>query len=211
MSYDTYRDRLEKMRAQYRDRRSVAAQLLDDAVRLVDTTVAMAQVELDVQLAARDARLAEAERQHQIQLARAEDRATRAEDRVRALEAMRTNVRESRETIDDGVLVRISAPKVVGRNDEESPWSRPWTLGELETVAYRLRLGGAVDDTEVRIKHDHTEATVPYPELVLDAPPAKPRPLPEVPAVPFWRRQVLLPAVVAVAMVLVFLAGVTSR
>jgi hypothetical protein len=173
-----YRDQLADLRNRYGNRRTVASDLLDDALRLVDATVTDQRHKLDtdlaVHLARHETQLAEAERQHGIQLARVEDRLARSEARVRQLEAARTNLRETRETIDDGVLVKISAPRAATWEGKESNIPRPWTLGELDTVIYRLRLGGGTDDTEVRIKHDYTEATIPHPEMVLEAPAKKP-------------------------------------
>ena len=167
MSLDSYhQERLERLRDEYGNRRTVTRQMLDQAVRLVESTTLELQARHEMQLA-------EADRQHQWQLDRVERRATVAEDRVRQLEAMRTNLRESREAIEEGVLVKITSPRAVNWRGEESEMSRPWTLAELETVVYRLRVGGGTDDTEVRIKRDHTEATIPYPELVLEAPTTK--------------------------------------
>lgn len=173
-----HQQRLERLRDEYTNRRSVPRSLLDRAVQIVESSWLELQARHEMQLA-------EADRQHAAQVARLEARATRAEDRVRELEAMRTNLRESRETIDDGVLVKITAPRTATWRGETSDIPRPWTLGELETVAYRLRLGGGTDDTEVRIKHQHTEATIPYPELVMDAP-AKPEPT-EAATIPWWQ------------------------
>lgn len=173
-----HRQRLERLRDEYTNRRSVPRQLLDQATGLVESSW------LELQ-ARHEAQLAEADRQHEAQAARLEARATRAEDRVRQLEAMRTNLREERETVDDGVLVKITAPRTTTWRGDDSDIPRPWTLGELEAVAYRLRLGGGTDDTEVRIKRDHTEATIPYPELVLDAP-AKTEAAAEAPKVRWW-------------------------
>lgn len=182
-----YRDQLADLRDRYGSRRTVARDLLDDALRLVDATMADQQNLHDkqaaVQLARHETQLAEAERQHSIQLARVDDRLARSEARVRQLEAARTNLRETRETIDDGVLVKISAPRAATWEGKDSNTPRPWTLGELDTVIYRLRLGGGTDDTEVRIKHDHTEATIPHPEMVLEAPTKKPERVLERPTV----------------------------
>lgn len=199
----THRQRLADLRARYVDRRTVARQLLDEALALADSTV----IELQ---AGHEAQVAEVERQHQLQtaqfearLGRVEYRAQQAEERVRVLEAARTNLRESRETIAEGVLVKIKSPRTYNnRTDEEEPFGRPWTLGELEAVCYRFRLGGGTDDTEVRNKRDHTEATIPYPEMALSAP-EKPAPVAtEQPRARWWKRR----AAVATACVLLGIA-----
>lgn len=186
----THRQRLADLRARYADRRTVARQLLDEALALVDSTV----IELQ---AAHDAQLTELARQHGAQLAQAENRlrevegrATRAQDRVRELEAMRTNLRESRETIDDGVLVKFPNPRTYMRSGDEAKWGRPWVLSELETLCFRLRVGGATDDTEVRTKSDHTEATIPFPEMALTAPEPKPETATTAqPPVRWWKQR----------------------
>jgi hypothetical protein len=196
MSLTYHQQRLADLRDRYANRRTVSRQLLDEATGLVDSALVELQARHETQLA-------EADRQHGAQVARLEARATRVEDRVRELEAMRTNLRESRETIDDGVLVKITAPRTTTWRGENSDIPRPWTLGELEAVAYRLRLGGGTDDTEVRIKHQHTEATIPYPELVLDAP-AKTTLPEEPPTSRWWSRtgaQVAIGAVLGVLLV----------
>ena len=58
--------------------------------------------------------------------------------------------------------------------DRQEP--RPWMLGEIEDVAYRLRLGGADDSTELRFKRDAIEACVPFAEFAL-APVQRPAPV----------------------------------
>lgn len=177
--WGTYREQLDVLHARYSDRRTVANQLLEEVVQLVDLIATDER-------SRHEAQLAEAERQHSIQLARVEDRLARATDDVQRLERARTNLRETRETIDDGVLVKILAPRAATWEGKESNIPRPWTLGELETLMYRMRLGGGTDHTEVRFKHDHTEATIPFPELVLEAPTPKTPDPPERPAVR-WR------------------------
>jgi hypothetical protein len=179
----SYREELEALRDRFTDRRTVPRQLLDDALGLVDTTVAELQTR-------HEAQLAEVERQHDRVLGRLEVRASRAEDRVRELEAMRTNLRETRETVDDGVLVKIAAPRTSSHGEG---YPRPWTIAELDAVLYRLRLGGGTDDTEVRIGHRETEATIPFPELVLD-PPAKREPEVVAHRPRRWRPVVLIAA-----------------
>lgn len=164
-----YRDQLEQLRNRYSDRRTITAQFVGETLDLFEAAVTDLQTE-------HVARMAEAERQHGIHLARSEDRTARAEKRVGDLEAARLAIRQSHETIDAGVLVKITAPRGHYSSGEESKYARPWTLAELEDIAYRLRLGGGVDETEVRFQHDHTEATIPFPELVLDSPSRKASP-----------------------------------
>lgn len=169
-----YRDQLQQIRGRYDGRRTVQRDMLDDALRLVDAEVRLRAEQLAgdalISAARHATELATIRDQHDRQVNRLQERADRAEGRVRELEEMRTNLRESQETLDDGVLVKIAAPRGAKWDGSEGNYPRPWTLGELDTVAYRLRLGGATDDTEVRFKHDHTEATIPFPELVIDPP-----------------------------------------
>lgn len=48
---------------------------------------------------------------------------------------------------------------------------RGWTVAQLEEIAYRLRTGGAVDDTPVAIDNHRATAIVPAPNMVTLAPP----------------------------------------
>lgn len=89
-----------------------------------------------------------------------------------------------------------------------------WKVGDLEEVAYRLRCGGAVDDTPVKVTEYTAAALVPAPNLVpltrpdrVPPPPERPAPLPNPVHVPEhrpvnWARV----AIVGQAIVLVLLA-----
>lgn len=167
-------DALERWRRQFTDRRTIPAQMLDEAHALVLAAISE-------QAAEHRGQLEMLEEQHARELERAGQRETRLRERAERAEAaekayrtQQTNLREQRETVDDGVQVRISAPTFRSYGDRDMV--RPWTLGELDQVLYRLRSAGAGDDTEVRFARERVEACVPFPEMVLDHRPAAPPP-----------------------------------
>lgn len=95
-----------------------------------------------------------------------------AEDEAARITAHNTNLREEQENLDDGTLVKVMQPRLVGHRLSDgstigSDIPRPWQLHEVEALVYRLRVCGGSDSTEVRFKHGHAEATVPYPEMSL--------------------------------------------
>lgn len=170
---DPIAEQLDEWRERYANRRTVSWQMLNEAARLVEASQRYHARLAQAEIARVEDRLAALEEQHASELERAEqrleqqrNRAERAEAAEQAYRKQQTNLREERETVDDGVQVRIEAPRIPGYGDRTHP--RPWTLGELETMMYRLRAGGATDDTEVRFKHEHAEACIPFPEMVLE-------------------------------------------
>ncbi len=172
LTYDS--DRLiREWRERYVGRRTVAHQMLTDAEMLVRDAItreveqqrreAKTQHEYDLERRERQVEHAEGSQRWQIDRLRRE--VAEAEAKIASMSPRMTQMREERETVESGTVVRLLAPTVPSYGDGTSP--RPWTLGELDDVMYRLRLGGAADDVEVRFKRDAIEACVPFAEFAL--------------------------------------------
>lgn len=175
LTYDS--DRLIRdWRDRYAGRRTIAWQMLTDAEALVRDAIAreleqvqrQARTDREWELERRERAVERAGRERDWQVDRLRRELAEAREKIASLSPRQTLMREERETVEDGTVVRILAPTVPSYGDKSSP--RPWMLGELEDVAYRLRAGGAQDDTEVRFKRDAVEACVPFPESALTAP-----------------------------------------
>ena len=205
LTYDS--DRLiREWRDRYAGRRTIAHQMLNDAEVLVRDAIAR-----ELEQERRDRKTSEEyaleRREREVQYAKQldEQRIDRlranlaeAEQKIASLSPRQTLMREERETVEDGTVVRILAPTVPSYGDKSSP--RPWMLGELEDVVHRLRMGGAEEGVEVRFKRDAIEACVPFAEFALT--PAKPSAA-ELPATePPSPRAVSLPAAGLLAVLL---------
>lgn len=218
LTYDS--DRLIRdWRDRYTGRRTVSWQMLHDAEVLVRDAIArereqelrQAKIERDYELERRER---EAERV-KVEYERREDRLRRqlaeAEAKIAAMSPRMTLMREERETVEDGTVVRLLAPTVPSYGDKSNP--RPWRLGELEDVTYRLRIGGATDETEVRFKWDAIEACVPFAEFAL-VPPAAPEQVTVAEAEPGWLKVLfafLKFAIIAAAVPLGVILGAILR
>ena len=172
LTYDS--DRLiREWRERYTGRRTVAWQMLDEAERLVRDAIVRereqeyraAKDERERDLERRERQVERAERLHQSREDRLRRELAEAKQKINALSPRQTLMREERETVEDGTVVRLLAPTVPSYGDKSSP--RPWMLGELEDVVHRLRMGGADEGTEVRFKRDAIEACVPFAEFAL--------------------------------------------
>lgn len=208
-------DRLiREWRERYAGRRTIAAEMLDQAEVLVRDAVALELA--TVRREAKTEREYDLERrERQVEFAEGlktstEDRLRRqlaeAEQKLMQLSPRQTLMREERETVEDGTVVRLLAPTVPSYGDKDSP--RPWMLGEIEDVVHRLRMGGAEDGTELRFKRDAIEACVPFAEFAL-APASRTLPGRVAPAantvVSGWRAPVKPLVLVAVVAALVAL------
>lgn len=211
LTYDS--DRLiREWRDRYTSRRTVSWQMLSDAEALVRDAIAReleqsrrqakSDRELDLERRERDAAWARGLHDQQVDRLRRELAEARA--KIDSLSSRQTLMREERETVEDGTIVRILAPTVPAWGDKNSP--RPWRLVELDDVTLRLRMAGASDATEVRFKRDAIEACVPMPELALmpvssdrSSPPSSPT-----------RRRLRLP-IATVAFLAVVLIGMVLR
>lgn len=182
LTYDS--DRLiREWRDRYAGRRTIAAQMLNDAEALVRDAIVreleqerrQAKTDREWDLDRRERQVENAELLHEQRQDRLRRQLAEAEAKIASLSPRMTLMREERETVEDGSVVRLLAPTVPSYGDKSSP--RPWMLGELEDVIHRLRVGGADEGTEVRFKSDAIEACIPFAEFALTpAPPAPSKP-----------------------------------
>lgn len=177
LTYDS--DRLiRQWRERYTARRTIAHQMLNDAEVLVRDAISReleqqrreSKTQREYELERRERQVEHAEGAQQWQIDRLQRQLAEAKEKIASLSPRVTQMREERETVEDGTVVRLMAPTVPSYGDNTAP--RPWMLGELEDVIYRLRLSGGGEDTEVRFKRDAIEACVPFPEFAL-TPPAR--------------------------------------
>ena len=176
LTYDS--DRLiREWRDRYTGRRTIAWQMLSDAEVLVRDAIArereqerrQAKTDREWDLERRERAAEHAEGLHEQRADRLRRKLAEAEAKIASLSPRQTLMREERETIEDGTIVRLLAPTVPSYGDKQSP--RPWMLGEIEDVVHRLRMGGADESTELRFKREAIEACVPFAEFALS--PAK--------------------------------------
>jgi hypothetical protein len=222
LTYDS--DRLiREWRERYTGRRTIAAQMLDEAEVLVRDAIARereqerreAKTAREYDLERRERTVEHAEQLHQQRIDRLTAQLTEAKAKVDELSSRRTLMREERETVEQGTVVRLLAPTepLSWTNDKTSV--RPWMLAELEDVTCRLRMAGGEDGTEVRFKRDAIEACVPFAEFALT--PATPtparRPEPNLPdpgrvkaGTPLWMTtQAIATALAGVAAIVLWL------
>lgn len=215
LSYDS--DRLiREWRDRYAGRRTIAHQMLNDAEVLVRDAIVrereqerrQAKTEREWDLERRERAVEHAEQRQGWLVDRLRTQLAEAEAKIASMSPRMTLMREERETVEDGTVVRLLAPTVPSYGDKTSP--RPWMLGELEDVVHRLRMGGADEQTELRFKRDAIEACVPFAEFALTpAPPARPARPPVLPHPVVRVFQVRWDWRVAAALV-VFLVSVVS-
>ena len=184
LAYDS--DRLIRAwRDRYTNRRTIAWQMLNDAEMLVRDAVTreleqerrQAKTERERDLDRREHAVELAEGRHGQQEDRLRRQVAEAEAKIASLSPRQALMREERETIEDGTVVRLLAPTTPSYGDKSSP--RPWMLGELDDVLHRLRMGGADEHTEVRFRRDVIEACVPFPEFALPLHPSRDDPQPD--------------------------------
>lgn len=188
-------DRLiREWRDRYAGRRTVNHQMLMDAEVLVRDAIARereqevraAKSQREWALERREQKVEYAEQLHQGQTDRLQRRLAEAEQKIGDLSPRQTLMREERETVEDGTVVRLLAPTTPSYGDKSSP--RPWMLGEIEDVAHRLRMGGATETTEMRFRKDAIEACVPFAEFALARTPRELAAPPARVATPAWMR-----------------------
>lgn len=178
LTYDS--DRLiREWRDRYTNRRTVSHQMLNDAEALVRDAITRER-ELEIREAKSQREFALERRERAVEMA--EKRGEWEKDRLRRevaelqakvenLSSRRTLMREERETVEQGTVVRLLAPTEPLSWSPDNNQVRPWMLGEIEEVAHRLRIGGATDSTELRFERDAIEACVPFAEFALPTPP----------------------------------------
>lgn len=151
------RRQLEDMRYRYGKSRPAAATLLQQFSQILD--IAEETMAKKISEAEHDA-----EMRHEGRL----QQAVKREDDARNLaESMRQEVVRLREVLADkralqeerereGDDVKVSIDRGVGG----------WTVADIEEIAYRLRGGGAVDDTPVHLSTTRVVSHVPDPNVV---------------------------------------------
>lgn len=178
LTYDS--DRLiREWRERYAGRRTVAREMLDQAEILVRDAIAReleqaraaAKTEREWDLERRERAVELTERSKDWREDSLRRQLAEAKAEIASMSPRMTLMREERETVEQGTIVRLLAPRVPSYGDKTDP--RPWMLGEIEDVAHRLRMAGAEDGTELRFKRDAIEACVPFAEFALT--PAPPR------------------------------------
>lgn len=148
---------LQYMRIRYKGRRPAAETLLnefdlllDDAEVEISKVVSEKEHDIDMQYSGR---LKQAEKREDD--ARGIAVAIRKENESlrRVLEGKRV-LKEERER--DGDDVKVTIERGVGG----------WSVADIEEIAYRLRAGGATDETEVHLSTTRVAAHVPDPNVV---------------------------------------------
>lgn len=142
-----HHERLQDWRDTYTDRRTIGRQMLDRAEKLVKDAIA------------------ENTAYFEGKIEQAQETAERWEKHYRLAEEQRSNLKrmldekrtlaETRSKEGEEVRVQIARPDWKG-----------WQICDLEEIAYRLRCGGAVDETPVKIDSREASALVPAPDLV---------------------------------------------
>lgn len=205
LTYDS--DRLiREWRERYTERRTVARQMLDQAELLVRDAVALERAQEQratkaqraYDLERREREVEQAKRLYEQQVDRLRRELAEARAEIASMSPRQTLMREQRETVADGTIVRIQAPLVP---KYDSTAVRPWVLSEIEEVSQRLRMAGGDDRTEVRFKADAIEACVPFPEFALT--PAAPVPAERTTSIN--RDRVLLAATAVSALIAVLI------
>lgn len=202
---------LSCLRIQYQGRRPAAETLLNEfELILSDAEAEVAEV---VRARAHDVAL-----QYQGRLQQAEKR----EDDARNLaEKFRVNNEALREAAREKRVLR-EARKREGSDVEvtiDREYNSPWTIADLEEIAYRLRAAGGTDDTEVGSTTQTFTAFVPDPNVVtLGQREVEPRPHPDtmVPeaGVPFSLKGIVVGSVfviIALLGLIIALLGLTVR
>lgn len=151
---NTYDRRLTELLEEYAGRRSAAAQLVRDVA------------DLAVGYAAESDRRAHAAIEaatggQQVAFERLEQQLEKSRDHAKWLRAELDEKRRLTEERDaQGEEVQVT----IGRSQGG------WKVADLEEVAYRLRCGGAVDETPVKVAEWKMSALVPAPNMVPRSP-----------------------------------------
>lgn len=159
--WDTFTSRLERRLKDHAGRRTINAGMIRDVAQeaygYVAEQLAAPQAERDDQLVKLEGVVERLEK-------RLHDQSATIRAQADLLDEKRT-IREARSKADDDQVEVTFANGYTG-----------WTVEGLEEIAYRLRLGGAVDDTKVSITDSRATGLVADPTLVqLDMRPPAPR------------------------------------
>lgn len=162
-----HRRELEAWRDEYAKRRGLVRDMLYEAVTLVRDAVEWAERDADRKVALAEERAAGRVEQAQREADRQREECEGARRHAKTLQSMLDEKRALRdERKRDGEEVKVT----VGRD------YRGWWLSDLEEVAYRLRMGGAVDDTPIEVGEYWISANVPDPNMVSLANPERAKP-----------------------------------
>lgn len=165
--WETFTWKLERTLANYAGRRSIQSHMIREVAELAYGHVAEVVNPRDTACDEQLQRLVGV-------IERLEDRVEVYRGRTVQLEealSEKRTIREEREAArEEGETDVVISNGYVG-----------WTVAGLEEIAYRLRSGGAIDDTPVEVSQSHARASVPAPNVVtLDHRPKEPAP-PEAP------------------------------
>lgn len=152
-------EELYAIRDRYQNKRTLGYALVDSCLKLVDSAMLEERARWSGKL---EQALEEVGRERKTL-----DRVREDNKRLRASLEEKTVLREAR-TRDGDEEVRVTIDRSLGG----------WCVSDLEEVAYRLRSGGAEDETPVKITDYSITANVPAPNLIpLTRPSKTPEPL----------------------------------
>lgn len=157
MTTNPYQNSLSRLYSDYADRRGWGRDMLFQATDLAEKAIEHAEKEAATQIAAAEARIEGRIEQAQTEADRQRDECEGARRHARSLQALldeKRTLRDERQR--DGEEVKVT----IGRDH------RGWQLGDLEEVAYRMRMGGAVDDTPIKVGEYSISGNVPDPNMV---------------------------------------------
>lgn len=141
-----YHEQFERLREAYSQRRGLVPEMLEEARGILEQAI---QYERGLCQAAVAQMQSEADRQ--IKLTYAAQRQTE-----KALEEYRSRESLFETRAKSGDLVKVKMDK---HRDQ-------WTVADIEEVAYRLRMGGATDDSPVKLESGYMLGLVPDADLV---------------------------------------------
>lgn len=153
-----YYRRLRDIQDRYRDRRGLVQELLPQCISLVESAYEAANKEAAEQITRMEGvcegRVSEANRRFDKER---EERRHAEEKYTEILTAMNAKraFREERKKTDEEVKIQL-------RKD----YADDWSIKDIEEVAYRLRMAGGVDDTEVKLSEYYITSHVPDPNMI---------------------------------------------
>ena len=154
----THAERLAEWRQTYTDRRTVPWQMLEAAERVLEWGLRDAERGANIAVARAEGKLEEAHAETE----RVRESLTKQIETLREHRDMLQRQIDKKRTIaetrsQEGEQVRVQ----IGREG----WNG-WQIADIEEIAYRLRCGGAVDETPLKINDREASALVPAPDLV---------------------------------------------
>ncbi|WP_067428494.1 hypothetical protein [Nocardioides jensenii] len=178
---DPFARQLELFRERFANRRTVPWEMFRAAEDLVRGSAEYHRIQLDV-----------SREEHQAEITRLREEHEKRMDVLRStLEAQRSTnnlleqqAQERRSLYEARRSTGPEGAEVTIRRDD---YLKSWRLQDLEEIAFRLRCGGATDDTAVDMASNRAVAVVPAPNMVTlehrPAPPERRAPL-TIPSAP---------------------------